>query len=642
MSDRQLTADLEWVAAHDHELLCALLDVSGLLVVVVDLQGCIALFNRACEQCTGYSAQEVLGRDLFSFLIPDDELAGTREIARALSTDGTPNEYTNHWLTRSGERRAIQWRNTVLRDVDGRPRLLVATGIDLTNQRRTERALSHSDAQVRLLVDALPGLVSKIDCDYRVQFANWAYRHWFGLDPAAQTGRHVRDLIGYRAFDLLRPHFDRALGGRASTYHGMVPYARGGTRFVHGNYIPSYDDEGTVDGLYVLALDLSEQQNLRRQLDSETRRARTVMHHAIDGIVIINARGIIQGFNPAAERMFGYDAAAVVGRNVSMLMPEPERSRHDRFIDRYLRTGRGAIIGSGREVTGMRRDGTLVDLRLSIAEFVEDGQRYFVGFTSDISDRRRAERRAQARLRELAHMDRRAAMSELTAGLAHELSQPLTAIRTTAEACLALEDTADGLPAPLRQALTRISTQAERAGEILQQVRAYLAKGQPGATSNHAPGTMLEHVLMLLAQEIESSGVRLEVHTQDTPRPCRVNQIQVEQVLFNLIRNALEAMARGQGPRLLQVSCRHDAQADVCVITVADSGPGIAEEHLEWIFEPFFTTRPEGLGQGLSICRSIIEEHEGRLTAENRPEGGALFRVTLPLSEEGDTDHDRA
>jgi len=625
--------DVTCETSQDPELLQKLLDVSGQLVVVLDAEGCIQLFSKACEQLTGYSAEEVVGESVWKRLIPEQDVVGTRGTAARLKAGQDEVEHTNCWLTRSGERRLIHWRNTVLKDSDGGVRRIIATGIDITLQQRAVDAKRHSETQLRHLLDALPVLIAHLDRDYRVRFINEGYRVWFGLDPQSQHGRHIRDLIGLDAFRTLRPSFEHALSGRRATHHGEVPYARQGARFIHGTYIPSRDGGGRVDGLYILVVDLTEERRLRWQLAEELKRSQAIVDNAIDGIVTIDAGGTVRGFNPAAERIFGFSRDEVVGQNVSMLMPEPDRSRHDSYIRRYLESGKGHIIGIGREVLGRHRDGSSIELRLAVAE-VSERERLFIGFTRDIRARKSAEREAREHFAELAHLTRLSTLGEVSAGLAHELSQPLTAIAAAVEAGLMMLDADAPNSGSLRPALDQIARQGQRAREIVEQLRTYMRKGEPHSMAPCNPARLVDNVLRLLNYEIEAHRIAVQTRLDSGLQSLIVNRIQIEQVLFNLAKNAIDAMRGTRGERLLSIEGK--VRSGACEFLVTDTGPGIAEADLPRLFNPFFTTKTDGLGQGLSICRSIIERHGGTLTGENCDRGGAVFRFTLPVRPDGD------
>ncbi|MCC5810860.1 MAG: PAS domain S-box protein [Ectothiorhodospiraceae bacterium] len=616
----------------DAALLRCLLDMPGLLVVVTDSHGRIELFNRECERLTGYEAQQVIGRPMWEVAARPEHREALQNFVQNLSAGAFIEERTGLWVNRFGEPRQIHWRYGALADDRGRVRRIVAAGTPAT----AEPQLSHTadgqdDAPLRRLVDGLPVLAADLDRDYRIQFANLGCNDWFGLAPKAQVGKHIRDVIGRKAFAVLRPQFDQALAGRKAVYHGEVPYARGGVRFIHGTYAPRLDDHGDVTGLYILAMDLSRQHQFRKRLAAETRRGRTILANAIDGIITSDEAGTVLDFNPAAERLFGYHRSEVAGRNVSMLMPEPYQSRHEDYIRRYLETSRPHVIGVGREVTGRHKDGRNIELQLTIAEFLEDGQRRFVSFTQDIGDRKRAEREARELLARLAHSTRLSAVSELTAGLAHEVSQPLTAINAAAEAGLSLAEASEPSQATIKEALEQIHRQSQRANRVISQLHTFMRRDHPEALHPENIHAVIQNVLHLLCHELDETGVTVQLDLELTGCQCKVNKVQIEQVVFNLIRNAIDAMRETDGERRLRITTRRDRVGRACTIAVADTGPGITEADRDKLFDPFFTTKEQGLGQGLSICRSIVEAHGGRLTAANAPEEGATFLVELPL-----------
>ncbi len=360
----------------------------------------------------------------------------------------------------------------------------------------------------------------------------------------------------------------------------------------------------------------------------------TLLAHATEGIVMVDADGRVRSFNPAAERIFGRTAPLVLGREVGELLPDLDPTWPDGHLGRCLAQG-VKVAGVGGEVTARRADGALLDLHLAVAEVEDEGRRHFFGFVHDISQLKRLEHQARAHLQELAHLDRLSALSDLTAGLAHEIAQPLTAVRTNAQACLTLLRSGNLDPAALEQAVTQIARQATHAGNIVSQLRAFLHRGEPGVSEAVAVPMLVDEVLALLSHELRGTGVTLVREHCDPPCQLLVNRIQIQQVLANLIKNACEAMADSAGERRLEVRSLCDRGTGSCEIQVADTGPGIAATHLEQIFDPFFTTKPQSLGQGLSICRSIVESHSGSLSAENSSTGGAMFRLRIPLETPG-------
>ncbi len=621
----------------DTGVLRCLLHVPGLLVVATDPHGRIELFNRECERLTGHQAGAVTGLPIWDVAALPEHREALRELVAYLSAGAAVEERTGLWMTRDGHARQIRWQYSTLTDDQGRVRRIIATGTPDTAPPSRRIVPLHDEPRLHRLVNGLPVLAAELDRDYRVRFANQGYREWFGLDPGAQLGKHIRDVIGRKAFAVLRPQFDQALAGGTATYHGEVPYARGGSRFIHGTYTPRLDDQGILTGLYILAVDLSRQQQLRKRLAAETQRSRIILDNAIDGIITIDAQGIILDINPAAQKLFGYRHTEVAGRNISMLMPEPHQSRHDDYIRRYLETSRPHVIGLGREFIGLHKDGHHIELQLAITEFFEGGERRFVGFMHDIGARRQAEREAREHLTRLAHLTRLDAVSEFSAGLAHEVSQPLTAINAAAEAALSLIRVSHTVQDTLKEALEQIHRQSQRANRVIRQLHTFVRKDQPQDVAPENIGQVIQEVLDLLNLELEQTGVTVRLNLEPVTCRCLINKVQIEQVIFNLVRNAIDAMRETEGERVLRIVTRRQPAAGACTITVADSGPGIRQADRDRLFDPFFTTKEHGLGQGLSICKSIIEAHGGQLTVDNLADGGAAFLIRLPSS--GDTGH---
>ena len=613
----------------DPDLLQSLLNISDLLVLVLDNKSQILLFNRACEEASGYTAEEMIGRNVIEALIPEEQHTSIHAAANRLSFGHTHIPHTNHWMTRDGGKRLIDWNNTVLYDAQGKVRSIVATGIDITERERAEEASEHYQRQLLSLLDAFPALVAHVGTDFRIRFANHAYRNWFDLEPKLQIGRLVSEVIGPAAFEILKPCFDKALDGDKTSFHGEAPYLHGGTRFIQGVFVPSYDDGGRIDGFYSLTLDLTEHERLKSQFAINLKRNQTIVENAMDAIITMDRNGIVCSFNPAAERIFGYRADEVIGRNVAMLMPEKLARQHDDLIRTYDASNPRPVSQSGCEVKGLRKDGSQVELQLAVSA-VAEGERYFVGFLHDISKRKRAEREAREHFSELARLTRLGALGEVTSGLAHEISQPLTAISAMAEAGLMMVDNPRSSETSLRQAIEQIARQGQRAREIIDQLRAFLRKDRPEKVEVQHPEQLIRNVLTLLSHELELAEIRTEIDLPEHTCELKVNRVQIEQVLFNLVKNAIDAMRQVEGERKLTIQCRALDDAASCQFAVIDTGPGIAAEYVEGMFHPFFTTKTEGLGQGLSICRSIVEKHGGTIDGENAPGGGTVFRFIIP------------
>ena len=473
------------------------------------------------------------------------------------------------------------------------------------------------------------------------------YIEWFNHKCQQLTGFHASELVGEPIESVIRFRHEgpsipldapsandgeRAREGLLLTRSGIgVP--------VHWWCSDWRDEKDEIRRILITAdpLDTDEAAVPTDGTGFAQRIGETAIDSAIEGIVVIDSSGIICSANPAAQRLFGYAAAEMCGRNVSMLMPEPHRSNHDGYIRRYMNTGERRIICIGREVTGCHRDGSPIELQLAVAECCVLGHTYFIGYTHDIGPYKRAEREARERLAELAQANRRGAMGELASSLAHEIRQPLMAVHTTADACRTLLESGQNEPEALKGPLEHVSRQARRAGEIISQLHRFVRGEDSEDLSEHYPSTLVEGVLLLLTHKVHAAGVMVERRYARHECLVRVNRVQIEQVIFNLIDNALDAMKEVEGQRVLTVlTCASD-NGSPCEIAILDTGPGLPEGHSDALFTPYFTTKSAGMGQGLPLCRSIVEGHGGEIAAEQRPGGGAAVRVTLPQARKDGT-----
>tara|TARA_R110000868_G_scaffold242393_1_gene497879 strand:+ start:3382 stop:4524 length:1143 start_codon:yes stop_codon:yes gene_type:complete len=360
---------------------------------------------------------------------------------------------------------------------------------------------------------------------------------------------------------------------------------------------------------------------------------------AVDGIVIIDKAGTVQVYSPACERLFGYLADEVVGQNVKMLMPSPYHEQHDGYLDHYTATGEKRIIGIGREVVGQRKDGTTFPMYLSVGEGAINGEAMFVGIIHDTTDARAAQQALREVQSELLHVSRLSAMGQMASALAHELNQPLAANMNYVNAALRTL-------APARQddvklateLLNKAAAQTARAGQIIRRLRDFIEKGQ----SVHLPADLndvVEEALGLALVGARVANVKVRRHFQKDMKPVSIDKIQIQQVVLNLVRNAIEAM---EGGTLAELTITTFAKGQGSVtVSVADTGPGLAPEVKEKLFSPFTTTKETGMGIGLSVCRSIIEAHKGKIWAEETESGGARFSFLLP-TREGMSEHDGA
>jgi two-component system, LuxR family, sensor kinase FixL len=356
---------------------------------------------------------------------------------------------------------------------------------------------------------------------------------------------------------------------------------------------------------------------------------RTLIETAVDGIIVIDAHASVQVYNGACETLFGYSAAEVIGRNVKMLMPQPYRADHDSYVERYQRTGEKRIIGIGREVVGQRKDGSTFPMVLSVGEGTLDGAKIYVGIIHDLTQREETARRLRIMQSELLHVSRLSAMGQMTAALAHELNQPLTAIMNYVTA--ARRYVSSGDPAQAARGVDLIEKAAQqtaRAGQIIKRLREFVEKREtPRAEQNL--NAVVEEAIALAFAGAADAGVKVNLHLDPGIPLVSIDRIQVQQVLLNLIRNGIEAMLGGP-KREMTIATSHEGGA--VEFSLSDTGSGLAPEVARRLFQPFVTTKENGMGIGLSICQSIIEAHNGRIWAAPNASSGTTFFFRLPVA----------
>ncbi len=391
---------------------------------------------------------------------------------------------------------------------------------------------------------------------------------------------------------------------------------------------PIRDPSGRIIGASKIARDITQLKRAESQLRSSESRLRSIIDTAPDTLVVIDERGRIASFNPAAERLFGYSEAELIGRNVSILMPIPYRDQHDGYLERYLRTGEKRIIGIGRVVTGRRKDGTNFPIELAVGEARVEGKRIFTGFIRDLTERQETERRLEQLQAELIHVSRVTELGQMGSTLAHELNQPLTAITNyveTGRRWIELQN-----PAKAIENLEKAAAQANRAGDIIQHLRQFSQKGHTERRPEPI-NQVVEEAGALALIGARQQGIETAFELAPEGPLANVDRVQIQQVLVNLIRNGIEAMAESER-RLLTIRVELSAEPLV-EVSISDTGCGLSDAVMATLFQPLVSTKPKGMGIGLSISRSIVQAHGGELRAERNPDRGATFRFTLPIGQ---------
>jgi two-component system, LuxR family, sensor kinase FixL len=546
---------------------------------------------------------------------------------------------------------ALFWADGALSAVEAMRLLvfgLVSGGLILFGQQAIRARLAAIDMRVRadaearraalyaeelnLLVEsAADYAIFMVDPAGAVTIWNKGAERTFGWSEAEAIGRPGASL--YAAAEAGKAPKDLALAlaeGRLSGERWQI--RRDGSEFVAELTItPLRDGEGRLRGYAKVLRDVTDRYAFERAVERRERHLESILDTVPDAMIVIDQRGLILSFSAAAQQMFGYAEEELVGRNVSLLMPSPDRERHNSYLYNYLKTGERKVIGIGRDVTGLRKDGRSFPIELKVGEALSEGQQIFTGFLRDLTERQRTEARVNELQSELVHVSRLSAMGTMATTLAHELNQPLTAIANYAEAAdpIVGSDREEDR-ALLREIFQEMAGQTMRAGGIVRRLREFIARGDIEKRVEDLP-ELIEEAAALALIGTRERGIAAEIVLDPAATPVLVDRVQIQQVLINLIRNAVEAMEESE-VRQLRVSTGFSDAATIR-IAVSDTGPGISRSVASQLFQAFVSTKSSGMGLGLSICRTIVEAHGGRIRAGESAEGGAEFEFTLPTAE---------
>jgi two-component system, LuxR family, sensor kinase FixL len=502
--------------------------------------------------------------------------------------------------------------------------------VDVTERKLAEERLRESESRFRTVADSAPVLIWMAGVDMLFTFFNKA---WLDF-----TGRPVEDELGYgwtggiHPDDLpasLKTYVDAFAARRPFVLQYRLRRHDGEYRWMSDNGVPRFDGQGTFVGYIGSCSDITE------RLRAEDK-FRQVFEAAPSAMIMANRDGTIVLVNAEAERVFGYGREELVGRPIETLIPQ--RFRHQHADDRTEFTGdpRRRAMATGRDVVGRRKDGSELPVEISLNPIRTVEGLFVVASVIDISERRRAAAETEGLRQELTHISRVAVMGELMAAMVHEIGQPLSAILTNAQAGLRLISAGTHDTNEIREILEDIADADRRAAQVMERLRSLFRKGEVERQPLVLNQVISDAVSVVLN---DASRRRVSIGLELDPRLLVVaaDRVQLQQVLLNLVVNAFDAMgAVSDRPRKVTIRTRV-ADGEHVQLDVADTGTGIPPERLDAIFQPFVSTKAGGMGMGLSVSHSIIDAHEGRLWAENNPDGGAVFRIILPAISDAQT-----
>ena len=446
-----------------------------------------------------------------------------------------------------------------------------ASAAGVRQNRGSDAAKQRGDALFRAIINAALDAIVVIDRAGAILSVNQGTEQIFGYRADELVDRNVKMLMpqpyagehdGY-----LRNYLQTGDKKIIAIGREVTGRRKDGSTFPMDFSVGEAQAEGETIFVGIIR-DIGERKATEEALRESEQRLRSILDTVPDGIVVIDERGLIQSFSPAAERLFGYAPQEVYGRNVSVLMPSPYREAHDGYLHRYRTTGERRIIGIGRVVVGLRKSGDTFPMELDVGEFHVSGQRYFTGFVRDLTEGQQSKRRIEGLQAELLHATRLSVMGQMASTMAHELNQPLTAVLGYLGVGRRLLNQ-NPVPADrLRDAMARAIGQAERAGEVIRRLRQFVNKGETERQVENL-NSLVEEAVALGLVGAREAGIRLTLDLEHTPAPVLVDGVQIQQVILNLVRNAVEAMETTEiGRRELRIATQTiDAAAEVSVPT---------------------------------------------------------------------------
>ena len=514
-------------------------------------------------------------------------------------------------------------------------------------------------AELRAVTDAIPALISYYDPDHVCRFANAFHENWYGRTPAELVGRHMSDFIGAEHYEKRKPFLARVALGERVEFDAQVPHRDGDLRDADIRYVPRMGPNG-FEGFYVLVSDVARQVEALRRSEYRYRNVFQAMAVAFWEVDFSRVGMMLQTLRAEGITDFRRHLAETPGLVREMMSLSRTIDVNDKTLQLFGGT-REDFLGSVEPFWSRSSEGVFAESILAVldhrphyeseAKFRRlDGREFDGLFTCcfpresvakgtilvgivDITDRLKAQddlHRVQA---ELAHAARVSTLGELTASIAHEVNQPLAAIVTNGEASLRWLNRPEPDLGEAKAAIGRMIGEGQRASDIISRIRAMATKTAPDPEPlDLAP--LIEDAMLLVRRELVSHDVKLHLALPVGLPAVTGDRVQIQQLVINLAVNAVQAMAQQVGAaRDLIITARHEA--DAVLVEVADTGPGIAPENAERLFNAFFTTKAAGMGMGLSICKSIVEAHGGRIQARPGVDGGAVFAFTLPVPEPG-------
>ncbi|MBD2745684.1 PAS domain S-box protein [Microvirga sp. BT688] len=612
-------------------------------IKVLDLEGRLRFMSEGgCRAMEVGAFADIEGCDWLDFWTGPTADDARRAVLRAKL--GDTGRFRGFCPTLAGTPKWWDVMVTPILGSDGKPDGLLAISRDITGLQHVEESLRQSEERLRLAIETT-GL-GIWDLNVLTGERQWSAeaRELFGFAPdTVITQDLVLECIHPEdREDIIQTAYTNQLGDSlifTNTFR-IIRADTGQERWITSVGHTLVDKDGRPTRRLGIAQDVTHHVEaevaLRGSQDDllrQTAHLQSILATVPDAMVVSNEKGIITSFSAAAVKMFGYEPEEIIGTSVKFLMPVPYRDNHEGFMHRYRQTGERRITESGRVAVAQRKDGSTFPMEVHLGEMESGGKLFFTAFIRDLTDRQYTEKRMQELQSELAYMSRLSAMGEMGSTLAHEVNQPLTAITGYLKGCGMILDRMDGEYVPmLRQGMEGAAEEALRAGEVIRHLRAFVARGETDQEVEDLR-KLIEEASALALAGAKDKGIKVDFDLPHESPKVLVSRVQIQQVLLNLVRNAMEAMQDVE-ERDLNIKAEVEDQGSMVRLSVKDTGTGLAPSVQERLFTPFTTTKQTGMGVGLSICRTIIEAHGGKIWADSAPGEGTTFYFTLKVVRE--------
>ena len=590
-----------------------------------------ARVNAVGERLLGLSTGELIGKNDYDFFPKpqaDFFTAKDREVLNTGTVASIPEEEID---TRFQGKRVMYTRKVPILDEAGEPAYLLGISDDITDIKQAEAALQETEFRLRALFDAAAEFIFLIDPEGIIQMVNQCAVRQSGYTEQELTGKNIKkfftEISPYASecdFSTLKERGHLRVDNDFVCKDGRIIQME-----CSATAIPN--QAGKFTSFLIIQRDVTEERATTRALADSERRFRAIFNSSFQLIGLLDPGGIVLEVNQTALDFSGLSADEVIGRpfwEAVCCSVSPEEQDH--IKEMIGQAARGEMVRHEVVVHGKNNTTAVIDFSLKPVPDEHGEVKLIIPEGRDITESKRAQEEMQQHQRELAHMSRLSTLGEMASGIAHELNQPLAAIASYCESAVALMDLQPQLPASLMEIVKRTTEQAHRASTIVRQLRDFSTKRMDNMESLDFDA-LVQKSIKLLDWELRDTHTRIDLHLPEDGHRILANKVQIEQVIVNLVRNSLEAIREANTSRghiTIQSSILPNDIVELCI---ADNGAGVAPEMVEHLFDPFQTKKPGGSGLGLSVSRSIIESHGGKLWFDNGHRNGAHFCFTLPL-----------